>query len=647
MMLGNIVIAISYAAIAVAIIVPVVRAHQAATNRLATATALIFFSCSVGHALHGVSAWLAASATTLMPGMPVGPLRGHWSWTSAAWDLFTAGVGVYYWSLRRSYGVLLGPLYIDPAQRRQLDEVERREQVAIGRAARQQAMYAAVVEHSDDAITSTNLAGEVTVWNPAAERLFGYSAEEALGRRAESFVAPGEVVDRAGLMARLTAGELGVRYEARAQHKDGSILDLAVAMSLITDGSGTVVGTARIIRDLTAANQAEQAYRAAEQRAVQAQRMTSLGQLAGGVAHDFNNLLGIITNFTAFAAEETDDPDMVRADLAKVRIAAERGAGLTRQLLTFTRQDTVHPELIDVNTSIAEVKDLLERTIGAHINLVAEPAAEPLTIYADGGRVQQVLVNLAINARDAMPDGGTLIIEAKAVDLDAAQPTLKPAPACGRYVQLMVSDSGTGMTAEVARNVFEPFYTTKPKGHGTGLGLATVYGIVTEAGGSINVYSELGFGTTFRLYLPMAAADDSGGADIEPVMPAPRGDGQVILVAEDEPALAASVARILDDAGYHAVSAGGGPEALELDAAQGCDLLLTDVVMPEMSGRQLAQALQQRHPGLQVLYMSGYTNGLLDAAHALEQGICVIEKPFTANLLLTEVSAVLSRSASR
>ena len=636
--LGNLVIALSYAAITAAIIAPVVRAGQVRSNRLATATALIFFSCAVGHGLHALAGWRAEA------GMPSG--HDGSGWPSAGWDLFTACVGVYYWSLRRTYGVLLGGLYVDPGQRSRLDEAEQREQDVKSRAEGQQALYAAVVEHSDDAITVTDLNERIIVWNTGAERLLGYTSDEAVGQLSSSFVVPDEGIDRRALVARAVAGERGIRYETTAVHRDGSHIEVGVSMSPVMDASGVVVGTARFSRDLTAVKRAEASQRAAERHATQAQRMASLGQLAGGVAHDFNNLLGIILNFTAFAAEETDDPDAVKADLAKARLAGERAVGLTRQLLTFTRQDVVRPELLDVNASIAEARDLLARTIGAHITLIATPAPTPLTILADGGRVQQVLVNLAINARDAMPDGGTLVIEAKAVDLDDEQPAVKPARPAGRYVQCLVSDTGTGMSPDVAANIFEPFYTTKPKGHGTGLGLATVYGIVTEAGGSINVYSEPGIGTTFRVYFPLVTAADHPGQATQTAANAPHGSGQTILVAEDEPELAEAVARILTSGGYQVLSAGGGPEALDLDAAHGCDLLLTDIIMPEMSGRQLAQALQRRHPDLRVLYMSGYTNGVLDAANTPDHGVTVIEKPFTAHVLLTEVDTMLHHTAA-
>jgi two-component system, cell cycle sensor histidine kinase and response regulator CckA len=247
---------------------------------------------------------------------------------------------------------------------------------------------------------------------------------------------------------------------------------------------------------------------------------------------------------------------------------------------------------------------------------------------------------LAVNARDAMPDGGTLIIEATAVDLDDHQANLQPSPSAGRYVRLLVGDTGIGMSADVVARIFEPFYTTKPDGRGTGLGLATVYGIIAAAGGSINVYSEPGIGTTFRVYFPIAEPPDRPESARPEPASAPRGHGQTVLVVEDEPALSRGVARILGSGGYQVLAANGGSQALTLHAAHGCDLLLTDVVMADMSGPQLATRLHAIEPRLPVLYMSGYANGLVGPAHILEPGVTFIEKPFTAAYLLTKVNGV-------
>jgi two-component system cell cycle sensor histidine kinase/response regulator CckA len=523
----------------------------------------------------------------------------------------------------------------------QLRAVERAGMLAVNR----WRTLAAVIEHSDDAIVATNMNGRLTAFNTGAERLYGYPSGDMIGTAVTVFSALGTPADAPGPSAgevagRIAGGEQAIRYDTVRVHQDGTVKDVSMVASPVYDEHGKVVGVSSVTRDISAQKRAETDLRAAEEKVNQVQRMASLGQLAGGVAHDFNNLLGIMLSFIAFAEETAGEPD-VRADLAKARLAGERAVDLTRQLLTFTRQDAVHLEMLDVNTCIAEVHAMLARTIGENIHLTAKPSPRPLMIRADPGQIQQILLNLAVNARDAMPEGGSLIIEATETDLDKQHPDLHPAPAGGRYVRLLVSDTGTGMSPEVAARVFEPFYTTKPKGHGTGLGLATVYGIIAEAGGSINVYSELGIGTTFRVYFPVVTAT-AGTSPVAaaPAAAPPDGHGRTVLVVEDEPALGEAVARMLHGGGYRPLSADSGAQALTLDTAQGCDLLLTDVIMPEMSGRQLADTMQRRHPQLPVLYMSGYSDGLLGTAHIRDDGIEFIEKPFTAARLLTQIGTM-------
>ena len=523
-------------------------------------------------------------------------------------------------------------------------------QQAESRAQGHRRAFAAIVEHSEDAIIAVDLDGTITGWNSGARQIYGYSAAEMIGASSRAFQSQVRPEDADGsdahdIRARILAGERHIRYETRRRHRDGRVMDVSMTVSPILDDDEAVVGISSICRDVSATKQAEQAQRAAEERSQQAQRMASLGQLAAGVAHDFNNLLGIILNYTAFAADRAGDiaDDAIGADLDRVRVAAERAVGLTRQLLTFTREDTVRPEILDVNEAIAEARDLLARTIGAHIALIAVPSPVPLMIYADAGRVQQILVNLAVNARDAMPEGGTLVIAAAAADPGERQPPLQPAPTSGRHVRLLVSDTGTGMSAEVADRIFEPFYTTKPRGQGTGLGLATVYGIVIEAGGSIQVSSEPGVGTTFVVYIPLADAPEPSTPSSRPRPGrAPQGRGQTILVVEDEPVLGHGVARILEGNGYRVLSADGAAVALDLHAEHGCDLLLTDIVMPDTSGRRLADLLHQRQPALPVLYMSGYPDGQLSTAYLTGEAITFIEKPFTADRLLTDVHQALA-----
>nr|WP_099343727.1 MULTISPECIES: PAS domain-containing sensor histidine kinase [unclassified Actinoplanes] len=634
-LLANLVIMVAYAAITVAIVVPVRRAGQLRSNKLATATALIFFSCAVGHGLHALGGILALAHGSPHPARHPG--------FSALWDAFTAGVACYYWSLRRSYGVLLskGAIYLDPWSRHRLDEAGARERAARDVAEAHRATLATVVEHSDDAIVGLDPDGLITAWNHGAERILGYAAEEVLGRPITMIAddATGAAEQRE-VMALIRGGARGHSYEARRLRKDGTPVDVALTITAIRDQTGTITGFSTVARDITAAKESAERQRAVQERTQQAQRMESLGNLAGGVAHDFNNILAIIANYTEFAIEETTGNPAVQADLIQVRSAAERAANLTRQLLTFTRGDAIQPRDVPLDAALAEVHGMLERTIGEHIHLVVTPPRTPLTVHADPGQLQQVLLNLAINARDAMPEGGTLVLEANTADLDGNEVNMQPPLPAGRYARLLISDTGEGMSPEVAQRVFEPFFTTKPRGKGTGLGLATVYGIVTEAGGSINLYSEPGVGTTFRIYLPMVDAPAVAGPADRPDDP-PRGAGRTVLVVEDEVALSRIITRILTGNDYHVVVASDGRQALELAAQHPCDVLLTDVIMPGMSGPRLAELLTARHPGLPVVYMSGYSNGLLGSTHVLDEDIAFIEKPFTAADLLHKLGAAL------
>jgi PAS domain S-box-containing protein len=636
-LLANIVITFAYASIMVAILVPVTRAGQLRTNKLAVATAMIFFSCAVGHALHAVMAYVS---------IVDGPAKHHgdtgaagWSWTSAVWDVMTASVGVYYWTLRRGYGVLLGEgaIYVDPWRQERLDAAAARERAATDLADAQRATLATVVEHSDDAIVGLTPEGVITAWNHGAEKLLGYTAAEMLGESAAVLADEAGADQQQEVFARIRNGER-LSYEARRLRKDGTAIDLALTVSPIADRAGTVIGVSVIARDITAAKEATERRRAIEERTHQAQRMESLGKLAGGVAHDFNNILAIAANYTDFAIEETADRPQVHADLTQARHALDRAGNLTRQLLTFTRGDATQPQDIDLNASIGEAHAMLERTIGEHIHLIAKPGTHPLTVHADPGQLQQVLLNLAINARDAMPSGGTVILEANTATLDGSEVHMQPPLPAGDYARLVVSDTGHGMSADTAARIFEPFYTTKAHGKGTGLGLATVYGIVTEAGGSINVYSEIDIGTTFRIYFPLVREPTSAPADPRGEQPE-RGDGRTVLVVEDEPALARVITRILAGAGYHVITANNGHDALARYDEHGCDVLLTDVIMPEVSGPRLAELLHERDRELPVVFMSGYSDGLLSTSHVIDEDIVFIEKPFTARELLYKIAA--------
>ncbi|WP_250008428.1 ATP-binding protein [Actinoplanes sp. M2I2] len=632
-LLGNLVIMVAYAAIMVAIIVPVARARQLGSNQLGVATALIFFTCSVGHGLHAFMAIRGLDHAG-------GHLGGVWSWPSAIWDALTGLVGIYYWTLRRSYKVLLegGTIYSSPGEQHRLAEADARELEARNAAEKHRAFLAAVVEHTDDAIVGVNLEGRVTAWNRGAERLFGFNAGSMIGQPMSIFSGDASAAaDQMAVIARIRHGERRIHYEARRVHRNGSPLELSINVTPIKDAAGAVTGASITAREISALKEAADQRRADEERTYQAQRMGSLSDLAGGMAHDFNNILAIIVNYTEFAIEETEDRPGVREDLEHVRAAAGRAMGLTRQLLTFTRGDGARPQDLDLNAALDEARQALAPVVGEGVTIVGRPAPGPLTVHADPGQLQQVLRNLAINAREAMPDGGTLVLEANTAEISAEARGPQPALPDGTYARLLVSDTGEGMRPEVAERVFEPFFTTRP-GKGAGMGLATAYGIVTEAGGSIAVYSEPGVGTTFRVYLPLvaAAAKPAGRAEL------PGGDGRTVLVVEHEPALMRAATRILTVAGYQVIAASTGPEALVVLGDREIDALVSDVVMPDMDGPRLAELIRETRPGLPVIFMSGYSGGMLDVTGVLDPGAPFVEKPFTAGDLLLEVHQALA-----
>ena len=499
----------------------------------------------------------------------------------------------------------------------------------------------AIIASSSDAITSQTIDGIITSWNPAAERIYGYLAGEVLGRNIELVIPPDRREHERALIARVAAGMSNGELETVRLRRDGSLVDLAKTLAPITDASGVVVGVSTIARDITERKLAEADRLALEARLNQSQRLESLGQLAGGVAHDFNNLLAVILNYASFVADEVTDNAAAQADIEAIRTAAQRAARLTHQLLTFARREPIQPEVLDLNALVAEVKSLLSHTIGENVKLTVHLADELLTIRADRGQIEQVLMNLAVNSRDAMGEGGTLTIETAMVQLDGDDARLRPQAAAGRYAQLSVSDTGVGMTDDVAPHAFDPFFSTKPRGDGSGLGLATVYGIVTEGGGSTSLYSEPGLGTTIRIYLP-ALNEPIAPTRPRPVVDAVRGDGKTILVVEDEPAMRDVTVRILARNGYVVLQAASGAEALIVAGDHGCDLLLTDVIMPSMSGPELAECIRRQRPRLPVLFMSGYSHGVLGPGGVIDRRMALIEKPFNARQLLEKVHSVIT-----
>jgi PAS domain S-box-containing protein len=645
-------------------------------------------------------------------------------------------------------------------------------------AAEAQARLAAIIHSSHDAIIGKTVDGVITSWNPGAQRLYGYSAEEIIGRHVEVLVATDRRDEETAILGRIARGERIEQYHNERIRKDGTVVTVSTTMSPIADTTGAIVGMASVSRDIGERLRAEaqflglleaardavvcvgadgriallnaqaellfgydrdelvgepmellvpersrtnhrglrtgyfadpkprpigmelsgrrkdgtefpaeitlspletdegilvsatvrdvserleaqaerdrlkaQADRVGlESQLHQSQRLESLGQLAGGVAHDFNNLLAVILNYSYFVAEEiaaaANESDGERwgtasDDLEQIRRAAERATGLTRQLLAFGRREVVRPQVINVNSVVRDMEQLLRRTIGEEINLATTLDPDLWPVLADPGQMEQVLVNLAVNARDAMPTGGTVSIETKNVDIDDTYAAQKPGLTSGPHVRLRVTDTGTGMDADVLGRAFEPFYTTKPKGEGSGLGLPTVYGIVTQAGGHALIHSQPDVGTTFTALLP--ATEELASPDEEPAPThRPRG-GETVLVVEDEDAMREVTRRILARNGYDVLTAAGGTEAIALANARedDIDLLLTDVVMPNMLGKEVATRLVALRPALRVLYMSGYAQPVLASKGTLDEGVNLLEKPFFEPVLLARVREVL------
>jgi signal transduction histidine kinase/ActR/RegA family two-component response regulator len=455
--------------------------------------------------------------------------------------------------------------------------------------------------------------------------------------------ATARVVYRSAIVAPLIAGGMGLgilgafRDVTEEPYDD---TDLQLCADLAERGAQAIYN-ARLMGDVLRAD-AERA--AAQDRLRHAERMQSLGQLVGGIAHDFNNLLNVIGGFSDLLAEEiaglaSEDARLgsVLDDVEQVRGAAQRAARLTRQLLIFARSDVVHPEVLSLNEVIAGVEQLLRRTLGEHITLDIAPAEVLWPVKADAGQLEQVLVNLAVNARDAMPGGGKLTIDTVNITVDEVYAEGRPGLKPGRYARLRISDTGTGIPPEVLARVFEPFFTTKEKGKGTGLGLATFYGIITGAGGYAQIYSEPGLGTTVTGLLP-ATSEEAARSEAPPAG-APRGRGETILLVEDEASLQDLTSRILTRNGYQVRAARTAAEAPGIagDASQPIDLLLTDVVMPEMLGNEVARRVHAIRPALPVLYMSGYAQPVLDTHGAFASQIDLLEKPFTEATMLTRV----------
>jgi two-component system, cell cycle sensor histidine kinase and response regulator CckA len=475
--------------------------------------------------------------------------------------------------------------------------------------------------------------------NPACRTLFGYLPEEVLGRSFLDFAHPDDRPAALAELAKIAAGVNSLAFEMRCSCKDGSYRSVVWnAGPIVERGLIFAIG-----QDITDRRTMESALLEREAQLRQTQKMEAIGQLAGGVAHDFNNLLTVILGNTEIARDPAVDPREREQLLMEVDAAGGRAAALTRKLLAFSRRQVLEPVEVNLNELVADAAKLLRRLIGENIAISMSLADDLGRVLVDRAQLEQIVLNLSVNARDAMPDGGRLTLETQNVDAEALPPDFPRELAAGPYMMLAVSDTGCGIPDEVKPRLFEPFFTTKPKGHGTGMGLAMVFGTVTQSQGHISVSSEVGRGTTFRVYFPrvQTASGEETPHDVDPIFDC---GGERILLVEDDEAVRTLAQRILEASGYDVLAASCPSEALALLAEEGggLDLLLTDVIMPEMSGRELAKLVQERRPQVQVLYTSGHSNSLIARHGVLDDDAVFLEKPFTRDSLTAKVRQALT-----
>jgi two-component system cell cycle sensor histidine kinase/response regulator CckA len=488
-----------------------------------------------------------------------------------------------------------------------------------------------IIDTSPLAIMAVDLEGRVRSWNRAAEQMFGWLEQEVVGRPCPIVTEEDEAFFRASL-TRLEQGETLAGAERQGRRKNGTLVDVALWNAPHRNAEGNVGAGIFVMADMTDRRRLEEQF-------LQAQKMEAVGRLAGGVAHDFNNLLTVIGGYARMLADSVPADSPFRDPVEEIVRAGDSAAALTSQLLSFSRRQIVTPQVLELNALVAGMDKMLHRLLGEDIEMVTALAPRLPNVKVDAGQFQQVLMNLVVNARDAMPQGGTITVETKVAGFSEVSPE---GIAPGRYVLLSVNDTGRGMTEETRMHAFEPFFTTKARGKGTGLGLSTVYGIVKQAGGEITLITAPGEGTTFNIYLPAADAAADAAAGGSPVPEARRGTETVLLV-EDEAGLRKLIRQVLEGHGYTVLQAANFRDAIEwCDRHSGpIHLFLTDLVMPGMSGQDLAREVTRLRPHLKVLYMSGHTDHAVFENGLLNNGIAFLQKPFTPSTLLAKLREVL------
>ena len=530
--------------------------------------------------------------------------------------------------IRLGRTTLLGGISIDITERQEMETALREAE----------AKFRALFLNGPDALYLASLEeGKICDINRLFELLFGYSSSEAIGETSLHLGLYANPADRARMIAELKANGKVTDFETEGRRKNGEFFPCSLSVvSMMLDGEPRIAGA---IRDLTERKRLDAEREKLSGQLAQAQKMESVGRLAGGVAHDFNNLLTVINGYSQMVLENLKAGDPFRGSLEEIHKAGKRAEGLTRQLLAFSRKQILEPRRLDVNRVVAEMQPMLERLVGEDIEVRVALHAEGGTIHADPHQLEQVVMNLVVNARDAMPGVGRLLVETANAERDESYARSHPEARAGRYVMLAVSDTGVGMDEETKRRIFEPFFTTKPIGKGTGLGLAMVQGIVVQSGGYVEVYSEKGEGTTFKIYLP--ALDEAATAGFPASADPVTGGKETVLVVEDQAEVLTYTVAVLKEYGYRVIPAGTAGEALLLCEQEHIDLLLTDVVMPNLGGRELAERLEELQPGIKVLFMSGYTADAIVQRGVLEHNAQFIQKPFNPEALAGKVRAIL------
>ncbi len=507
-----------------------------------------------------------------------------------------------------------------------------------------EARYRSILESAVDGIITIDEVGTVDSVNPAAERMFGYAAEELIGGNIKILMPPPYREEHDGYLAKyVDTGDkkiIGIGREVIGQRKNGSTfpLDLAVSEVFFSDRRSFV----GILRDITERN-------SLKQQLLQAQKMEAIGRLAGGVAHDFNTLLGSIMGYSEMVLDELAAEDPLQRKIQQIHRGAERGATLTRQLLAFSRRQVLRPELLDLNAVLVEMEDMLRRLTTEDIELVLDLDPQLGRVKVDGGQIEQVVMNLIVNAADALPQGGRITVKTVNIDIDAGHTERGTVLVSGRYAMLMVDDNGHGMNEDIRIRVFEPFFTTKEPGKGTGLGLSTVYGIVRQSGGGVSIESRIDEGTRVKVYLLRSDEIPVAEDEQESARELPGQGSETILLVEDDAMFLELTTEVLENQGYTVLPAEMPTQALELSRQHlgPIHLVITDMVMPEMTGSELAHSLAGERPDLRVLLMSGYSDDILEERGAADNDRAFLQKPFSTKELALAVRRLLDGLDSR